>query len=330
MFDCITIGDCTFDVNLFLYEATVECKLDRESCKLCLGYGEKIPIDKISRGLGGNAANNAVGLKRLGLKVGFYAIFGDDQIGERIGQFLDVQGVDKTFVRIEKGTESRYSTIINFAGERTILVYSIDRKYQLIDGLEKTAWIYLSGVGPEYEKFFGELANFVAEKGLKLAFAPTVSQFAKDRGTYQSILGVSQVIFLNKEEAMRMTNYELRIMNYGQEEIKKLLFAVRDLGPKIVVITDGKNGSYCYDGVKYYFLGILDRPVVQVTGAGDAYASGFLAATMSGLARVEAMRWGTVNAAAVVSTTEGQTGLLTKTEMQTILEENSSLRAKEI
>lgn len=315
MYDCISIGDCVFDVNLFISDAGVE------GGKLCLKYGEKIPVDKIFRSLGGNAANNVVGLSRLGFKTAIYTIFGDDQIGERIGQYLEAEKIDKSLVRVEPGTESRYSTIINFAGERTILAYSVDRKYQLPSTFPETKWIYLSAVGSAYEEFFSQVVDHVKNKNIKLAFAPVAAQFQKSRETYQNILSASQIIFVNKEEAAKIIN---------GEEIKKLLFGIRDLGPKMVVITDGVNGSYVYDGDKYYFIKIFDLPVVQRTGAGDAYASGFMGAMMKGLPIPKAMRWGAINSASVVSKEGTQTGLLTEPEIQTFLEKNPEFQAIEI
>jgi len=334
-YDCISIGDCVFDVNLFIHDAVVHCRINKEDCELALKYGEKIPVDQIHRSLGGNTANNVVGLTRLGFKTAIYTIFGDDQIGERIGQYLEAEKIDKSLVQIEKGTESRYSTIINFQNERTILAYSVDRKYHLPAGrqglpanLPETKWIYLSSVGPEYEEFFGEVVALAQSKNIKLAFAPTGAQLSQPRKTYQKVLEAAEIIFMNKEEALKMTNYQTPITNV--ELIKKLLFGIRDLGSKIVVITDGVNGSYAYDGSKYYQIGLFDLPVVQRTGAGDAYASGFMAAVMKGLPIIEAMEWGAMNSASVVSKMGTQTGLLTVTEMKTILEKNADFLALEV
>lgn len=317
MYDCIFIGDCVFDVNLFIHEAAVHCKLDKTDCELCLKYGQKIPVDSISRGLGGNAANNVVGLTRLGLTTGFYTIYGDDQIGERIGQYLDVEKIDKSLVKVEPGAESRYSTIVNFSGERTILTYNVDRKYVLPAHLPETKWIYISSVGINYEELFIKLSDFVKSKNIKLAYAPTGNELVKPASTYQGLLAASQIVFLNKEEAVKIV---------GAGEIKKLLFGIRDLGAKIVVITDGTNGSFVYDGDKYYQIGIFDLPVAQRTGAGDAYASAFMAAIMKDLPITEAMRWGVINAASVVSKMGTQTGLLMETELAKFLTENPNFQ----
>lgn len=317
MYDCISIGDCVFDVNLFIHEAAVE------GGKLCLNNGEKIAVDQIHRGLGGNAANNAVGLKRLGFNVGLFTIYGDDQIGERIGQYLEAEKIDKNLIQIESGTQSRYSTIINFAGERTILEYCVNRKYVLPTDLEETGWIYLSSVGPEYEVFFKEVGDYVAGKSIKMVFNPANAQLEKPYDTYRRVIESTFLLVLNKEEAEKM-------LGTTADDFKKLLFGLRDLGPKVVAITDGKNGSYAYDGDKYWQIGAFDLPVKQRTGAGDAYAAGFMAALIKKLTVSEAMVWGAIDAAAVVSREGTQTGLLTSAEMQVLLEKDPSFQAKEI
>ncbi len=329
MYDCISIGDCVFDVNLFIHEAVVHSKINREDCELCLKYGEKIPVDSIHRSLGGNAANNVAGLTRLGFETAIFTIHGDDQIGERIDQALAKEDIKRDLVKVVPHGESRYSTILNFQGERTILEYAVDYHYELPPNFPQANWLYVSSVGPHYQKFFGELADLTRTRQVKLIFAPSGVQLRSAIETYSSLLSVSQIVLMNKEEGEKMTQQTLGPEN-EKEKIKKLLFMIRDLGPKVVVITDGKRGSYSYDGDKYYEIGIFELPVVQRTGAGDAYAGGFMAATMKGLPAAEAMKWGAINSASVVSKMGTQTGLLHLVEMEKLLNDNPDFQAKEI
>ena len=83
------------------------------------------------------------------------------------------------------------------------------------------------------------------------------------------------------------------------------------MGARSVVITDGKNGSSAIDEKgKIYSFGVLPANVVQKTGAGDAYTSGFLAAYTQGKDIEGAMRWGAANAASVIQEIGAQKGLL--------------------
>ena len=329
MFDCVSIGDAIFDVFLIIHDATVHCRKDGEQCELCLRYGQKIPVEKIFRSLGGNAANNVVGLKRLGLHVGFYTVHGDDEIGERIDQYLEREQIDSSLVTVQPDTESRYSTILSFKGERTILEYNVMHKYHLLHDFPKTGWIFLSSAGKIYEDFYNAVATHVLENNINLGFNPTNVQLSSPIESYLAILENCRVIFLNKEEAARLlSKNDSEKMGVG--EIKNMLSDVYELGPKIVVITDGREGSFVYDGDKYYYLRVFDFPLVEMTGAGDAYASGFMAALMRNLSTVEAMRWATFNAGSVVTAVGAQKGLLKYDEIVNLLKNNLDFQAKEI
>lgn len=328
-FDCISIGDAIFDVFLMIHEASVHCRKDGGQCELCLKYGAKVPVEKIYRSLGGNAANNVVGLKRLGLHCGFYSVHGDDEIGERIDQYLQKENIDLSLVIKRPETESRYSTILSFKGERTILEYNVMQKYHLMHDFPKSGWFFLSSVGKAYEDFYNAVATHVKENNINLGFNPTNVQLSSPIESYMAILENCKVIFLNKEEAARMLSKN-EVEKMGLGEIKNMLSDIFELGPKIVVITDGGEGSYVYDGNKYYYLRIFEFPLVEMTGAGDAYASGFMAALMRNLPTVEAMRWGTFNAGSVVTQMGAQKGLLKYDEMKNLLKSNPDFYPKEV
>ena len=125
-------------------------------------------------------------------------------------------------------------------------------------------------------------------------------------------------MFLNKEEA------ELLLFNhYGEKDddsddyIEKLASKLQKIGVKIVVITNGRDGSYCLDEKgEFNFREMYPGKIVERTGAGDSYASGFLAATIYRLPIKDRMLWGSANAASVVEQIGAETGLLTKDEME--------------
>lgn len=93
--------------------------------------------------------------------------------------------------------------------------------------------------------------------------------------------------------------------------------SLRKLGPKIVVITDGQNGSFAInDRSELFSQPIIPTTIVEKTGAGDAYASGFLAAIIHNLPISIAMKWGTLNACGTMTAIGAQNGLLSKEEME--------------
>lgn len=94
------------------------------------------------------------------------------------------------------------------------------------------------------------------------------------------------------------------------------------MGPEMVVITDGPNGAYGFDGTTYQHIGIFPVPVVERTGAGDAFSTGCLAALIQKKSLRDAMRWGTFNSASVIQKVGPQAGLLKKNEMMKLLRDN--------
>lgn len=325
MFDLISIGDVTIDNYVQIHEARVEFNIDKTKRMLCMEYGDKIPVDHLSHQVAGNAANSAVGGARLKLKTAAYVNVGDDLSGKQMKDKLKDEGVDTRYVMVNKGIESNLSTVINFKGERTILVYHQAWKYHLPD-LEKARWVYFTSLSVSFlqSNILKEVESYVETGGAKLLYNP---------GTYQLKAGVKKnPRFLSLTEVLVVNMQEAKMISTGHDDvnipIKKLLQDIVDLGPKMAVITDGTEGSYGYDGENFYYLDIFPAKIVERTGAGDAYASGLLAALFYGKELKEAMRWGTANGAAVVEVIGPQPGLLTYEKMQEKLKINSKIQPK--
>ena len=328
MFDLISIGDCVIDTFLKLHDAEVRCTLNKEECKICMNYGDKIPLDGPPISLvAGNAANNAVGGSRLGLKTAIYVNVGEDLGGEKTIKKFKEEKIDTRYVVVNKGMENNYHTVLNFQGERTILIYHQPWKYELPD-LDKTKWVYFTSLSPTFvdSNLVHELISYLERSGAKLLYNPGTFQLKVGVKKNPRLLNLSEVFIVNKEEAKLILGFK------GEEKIniKKLLKGLLDLGPKMIVITDGEEGSYGFDGQNSYQLGIFPAHLVEMTGAGDGFATGVLAGLSYGKDLKEAIRWGAANGASVVEQIGPQEGLLTYNQMQERLKANSKIVAKEI
>ena len=142
--DLLTVGDATLDVFMSPSESEALCNLDNKECLICFSYGEKIPVKSIEYSIGGNAANNAVGTKRLGVKTGILVTLGGDESGNQILGRLEKEGVDMTNVVQQPSAGSNYSTVINYGGERTIFTYHAPRSYEFPVKMETSPWVYLT------------------------------------------------------------------------------------------------------------------------------------------------------------------------------------------
>jgi sugar/nucleoside kinase (ribokinase family) len=127
----------------------------------------------------------------------------------------------------------------------------------------------------------------------------------------------------NKEEAERILETGLPAGKAGETDIKTLLEKAHALGPKTVLITDGRKGAYSYDGTEMLSIPMYpdSRPPFERTGAGDAMSSTIVAALGLGLPLRDALLWGPVNAMAVVQETGAQKGLLARSALETYLAE---------
>lgn len=327
MLDLISIGDATIDVFVQIHDAEIKCNLNKQNCQLCIEYGDKIPVDKLTHLVAGNAANNAVGSVRLGMKSGIYVNVGSDSSGKQIVEKLKQEGIDCRFIKENNGMESNLSTVLNFKGERTIFVYHQPWKYNLPD-LDKTKWVYFTSIAPSFTQcnLISQLEQYIQRTGAKLFYNPGTYQIKAGVKKSLHLLSLTEVLIVNLEEAKRI----LGIDEQKKVEIKKLLKKLCDLGPRMVVITDGEKGSYGFNGEKYFSLGIFPAHLVEMTGSGDAYATGLLAGLFYGKDLSEAMRWGAANGASVVEYIGPQEGLLTYEKMQERLKQNSKVVAKEI
>lgn len=311
-FDVVCIGSAKIDIFLSLHEANKHLRLIPRTRELCLKFGEKITVDKSEIMLGGNAANVAVGLSRFGLKTTIFAEIGDDEFSKKIIKTLFNEHVDASCIKKTNGQTSSFSTIINFKGERTIFSQHLKRKHDFNFDDISTRWVYLTSLGEEWRKAYQKIFYFVKQTKCRLAFNPGTIQLNEGYKNLVDILSLADILFLNKEEAVAILN-----IKYQRSNIKDILDELKKLGPKITVVTDGKNGSYCLDkDGSFYEHGIFRSKVIEKTGAGDAYSSGFLSAMLQNESIDKAMDWGAKNSSSVIGKIGAQPGLLYKKNLE--------------
>lgn len=315
MLDILCVGDCKIDIFLRIPTGNPHFGLNEEKDKLFVSYGEKIYVDRYILGTGGNATNTAVGIARLGLGVGLCAEIGDDEFSQKILNNLKAENINTDFL-LQTDKKTSISVILSYKQDRTIFSEHIQREHNFkLENLQ-TKFIYLTSLGNVWEKTYEKILELKKTSDIKLAFNPGTIQLEKKGKIFMDILENADYLFINKQEAEEVL-YGKQLGIENENQIKKLLFGLKSLGAKNVVITDGDNGSYAQDeNDQIYHLGILKVEVVEKTGAGDAYSAGFLAAVIQGVGINEAMRWGAISSANVIQGIGAQVNLLTKAEME--------------
>jgi len=324
--DFLAIGDITTDAFIRLKDAHVTCAVDKTKCEICLKFADKVPFESVTVVKAvGNSANAAVAAARLGLRSALVSDIGGDQNGSECLEKLREEHVNTSNISRHKTLPTNYHYVLWYGDERTILVKHQEYPYQLPRLSPPPKWIYLSSLGSNSEEYHEEIIGYLVQHpNVKLAFQP---------GTFQMQLGVkklaalykrTEIFICNVEESERITGIS---SGTNRSEIRTILNALHALGPRIVHVSDGPKGSYVSDARSgrapvAYFMPIYPdpKPPLERTGAGDAYASTFVAALIRGKELEEAVRWAAINSMSVVQYVGAQEGLLTEEKMEEWLE----------
>lgn len=317
MFDIISIGDATIDTFLFIRD--IEIKDINGQKKALLNWGDKLPVDELYKSVAGNAANNAVGSSRLGMKAAFYTVLAHDAGGREIVHKMKKEGVSDRYIIVDDKHSTNASFVISHDGERTILVYHQHRQYKL-PPLVHSQWVYLTSMGEGFEKIYPDLCRYIDRYDVKFGFNPGTFMLRAGSSANKSILERTDVLSLNVEEAQSWVGD----CNRDPEELSKKLIK---LGPKAIALTDGRQGAYSYSQEGFYYCPEYPGPCVEATGAGDSFTTAYIAALFYGLPHKQALRWGPVNAGSVVQKIGPQAGLLTRREIESRLNKMWSFQA---
>ena len=303
MYDVITIGSGTVDAFI---ETENKLFLGKNG-HIKIPFGYKILIEEVRFDTGGSGTNTGVAFARLGLKTAWIGKIGSGTNSQRIINAMKKEKVDTSLVKRDKEDRTGFSVILDaYRHDRTILAYkgsNDDLSIKDIDfGKLKAKWIYL---GSMMGKAFGtieKVAAYAHKKGIKVAFNPSAYLAKKGKGFLGKILKNVDLLVLNKEEAEYLV---------GKKSMDEMLKALRNMGPSIPVITDGKNGSHAYDGRYVYAIIPPKVKVVETTGAGDAFASGVVAGLILKGNIEEALQLGQKEAESVIAHPGAKNILLT-------------------
>lgn len=315
--DFLAVGDIVTEPFIRLKDARVTCDVNDENCTISMRWGDKIPFEdaEVCRAVG-NSPNAAVSAARLGLKVALATDIGSDDIGKGNVEQLKKEGISTKYVQKHNGMKSNYHYVLSYESERTILVRHEEYDYKWIVK-QAPRYMYLSSLAANSLPFHKQIEAYLTkEKDVFLTLQP---------GTFQMKLGVTELkglyeranlLVINKEEAARI----LGLPETGQG-IKNLLEKTRAFGPDKVIITDGRQGAFAYDGTEMLHIPMYPdhRAPKERTGAGDAFASTVTAALALGKPWREALLWAPINSMAVVQEVGAQKGLLTRKALEGFL-----------
>jgi sugar/nucleoside kinase (ribokinase family) len=316
-YDLIAVGDTVVDNFIRLKEATIRCGLHDPAdhgatCELCIAWGTKVPYDTAQEiAAVGNAPNGAASSARLGLKTAIITSVGNDENGKKCLDAFKENNVSTELISVVNELHTNYHFVLWYQEDRTILIRHEAFPY-VMPVMEQPRWIYWSSLRQGSEAFHDEFATYLeANPDVQFAFQPGIFEIRMGAAKLATMYKHSAVVVCNKEEAQQIVGSE-------SEDLKTLLTAMRALGPKIAVITDGPKGAYAMSDEGAWFMPIYPDPAppYERTGAGDAFASTLTVALALGMHITDALRWAPINSMAVVQKVGAQAGLLTRAELE--------------
>lgn len=300
MYDVITIGSSL--VDSFIQSSFFQLIKNDSGTLLCQLYGEKIEVDSYSIHSGGGANNTAVGFARMGFRTGIVTEIGKDVLSEMLVENLRKEFVSTNLVIREKNEVTGGSIILlGEDGGRTVMVHRgasalIDPSDIPNEHISRAKWVHLSSISGRLETLT-HLFSLLENAKTRYSWNPGKKELELVRLGKLPISTLNpQILFVNKEE---------------WESIDKLHEDILGQVPSIVV-TDGKQGGFVYrrgERVQQFTA----QPVVSVddTGAGDAFAVGYVSAFLKNRDPDICCQWAIANSSSVVQYVGAQQGLLT-------------------
>ena len=288
--------------------------------KITFELGAKYQVEDRYESLGGCAANVASGLARLGIKVDCCTKIGDDMLGRWIIENLSQGGVNTACVEIEEKCMSDLSAIIvdEKSRDRTIF-FNRDANERLEikpEMLKKSKWLFVSALNGNWKSGIDNIISIAMQNDQRIVFNPGQRNIKDDVRKILEMIGNTEILMVNKDEAIEI------LVKSGEEDEKKLndeqylLLKLKNYGPRIITLTDGKRGAWVYNKEKILYVGATEKNPTETTGGGDAFTSGFIAAYLKGKNIEECLQWGMANGASVVNYYGANKGLLDEYQME--------------
>ena len=264
-------------------------------------------VRRFSRYLGGSSANMAVGLSRLGARVGIVSCLGDDSLSEFLVDFLNGEKVDTARVQRAPGfLPSLAFTEVSPPGHFPQVFYRHDAADTMLRVSEDDL-AYVAGgrmfitngtslcASPSRESTYAALER-ARRGGCRVVFdvdyrAMSWPDAAAAGQAVRLALPFIDVLIGNQKELQLVA---------GDDDLCRATGILRERVPMLVSKL-GEQGTRVWEGGESVFLPPYSVEVVSTIGAGDGFASGFLYALLNGKPVAECLHYGNAAAAIVVS-----------------------------
>lgn len=319
--NALVVGSTLIDIFVKLDDKN---KLEINDSKVTLNLGDKIPVDIKALSLGGNGGNVSSALQRLDISTTLYTYLGKDVLSNHIKTVIEQKGI-KLVVEELDSKASSLSLIFDFPTDRIIFSHHTVTNYGFDSSRikELPEIIFLTSIGQEWENAYEKVLEYSEATNVPLVFSPGSQQLKDINETFIKTVHKAKVLMCNREEA---TKIYAALAKIETKDPKELLLGIKNYGFDLVSITDGQNGAYAIDDKNQMHK--VNSPTAQgheKTGAGDAYAGGFLGGYIYKKPIDACMKWGVLNALGEMRYVGAQTGQLNLDEMENELQTRNDL-----
>jgi ribokinase len=340
----LTVGGAMIDTIASIASDRIERMSMRnaDSSFLLLEEGRKTEALEVSTHIGGGAVNAAVAMARLGLDVATLIKLGKDARAETVLNHLLQEGVSTRWA-MRDGRAPTGASVILSSHDRNAGIFTFRGANTLLDASELRAeafavdLVYVSSLSNESADAFPAIVKRAKAQRALVAANPRVRQLSSRGSAFVESLAHIDILAVNRVEAdvlvpglvarfgeggkalpMKPGEVPPRLIARGftsgglDISLSAFFAALRQLGPRYVVVTDGRDGAFVGTSDAIFFCPVLETQVAGTAGAGDAFNATFAAYVALSRAPEEALRAAAINAASVVGHMDTQRGLLTR------------------
>jgi sugar/nucleoside kinase (ribokinase family) len=307
MVKMLTIGAAVQDVFLsHSEELKPVAEKTADELFLKIELGSKNDVNNINFSTGGGATNGAVTFARQGMDTQFMGTIAHDPAGNAVLEELDKEGIDTSKISYSDKHHTGYSVVLLASnGERSFLTYrgaSTHYDIKNFDLSDSDAdWIYMSSMAGNMD-ILDKIFRQAKKNGTKIFFNPGKGELNQPH-LLKGLLEDVDVLSVNADEAKMIVEG-----NSLEELTRKLLLFV-----PVVIISDGPNGVMASDGKTIVRAGMYeDVKVIDRSGAGDAFGSGFLSQWAQGRSLKDSIVFASANSTSVVTKIGAKAGILYK------------------
>ncbi|MBR2665828.1 MAG: carbohydrate kinase family protein [Methanobrevibacter sp.] len=229
---------------------------------------------------GGSAANTMVGLSRLGCSTSIIGKIAEDDDGDLIEYNLAINGIyTNNLIYSETGATGKCLGFVDSNGERCLYIDpGVNDEIRLdeinpLNIMRCKIMHYTSFVGDSFNTQI-ELLDLLNKECI-LSFDPGMLYVQKGFDELKPILDRTDILLINESE--------LRLLcNNNESSLKELAIGFLDMGIETVVIKQGSKGVFAMNNNETCEVESYKCDVVDTTGAGDSFNSGFLYSYLKG------------------------------------------------